>query len=97
MTPTCPRQGRAHKSARTKLSPAELASQWGKKPSSIIALIRTGELRAIDVSVSRGKPRFLIDLADIALFEERRTVLPAQPAPRQRRHVEASYEGFRYF
>jgi hypothetical protein len=87
--------GRA-RNARTKLSPVELAAQWGKKPSSIIALIRTGELRAIDVSVSRGRPRFLIDLADIAIFEERRTVRRPERTPRRRRS-RAEPEGIKFF
>ena len=89
-------RGRA-KSARTKLSPVELAAQWGKKPSSIIALIRQGELRAIDVSVSRGKPRFLIDLADIAIFEERRTVQPPERRTARRRRPKTEAEGPKYF
>lgn len=60
---------------RTKLTPPELARRWGKKPSTIVALIRTGQLRAIDVAVRRGgRPRFLIDEADIALFEQSREV-----------------------
>ena len=88
---------RRAKHARTKLSPKELATQWGKKPSSIIALIRTGELRAIDVSVSRGRPRFLIDLADIAIFEERRTIQPPIPRTRRRRRSSMEPEGVKIF
>ena len=83
---------------RTKLSPPELAARWGKKASTIIALIRAGELRAIDVSLGRARPRFLIDVTDIAVFEERCAVgPPPSPTPR-RRCAKAEPQGFvRYF
>ncbi len=84
------------KGLRTKLSPGELAAQWGKKASSIIALIRMGELRAIDVSVRRGRPRFLIDLADIACFEERRAVKLPERIQRRRRS-KGELDGVKYF
>jgi hypothetical protein len=80
---------------RTKFSPVELAAQWGKAPSTIIALIRQGQLRAIDVAISRGKPRFLIDLADILAFEARREVQP--PIRRQRCRRKRTEEGIQYF
>jgi hypothetical protein len=80
---------------RTKLSPSELGAQWGKKPATIIALIKAGELRAIDASLGSGKPRFLIDLDDIAAFERRRQVgAPRERAPKQRRSKEQLPAGF---
>ena len=82
---------------RTKLSPIELAKRWGKDTRSIIGLIRLGDLPAIDVSVSRGRPRFLIDLADIAIFEERRKVQPPEPRTRRRRRTKTETEGVKYF
>jgi len=94
---TPPQEPRSAKTARRKLSPTELAAQWGKDPESIIALIRLGELRAIDVAVSRGRPRFLIDLADVAIFEERRTVQPSTPRPRYRRRSKTEPDGAKYF
>jgi hypothetical protein len=69
---------------RTKLSPKELVARWGVSLNHVTHLIKSGELRAIDVAVSRGRPRYLIDLADIALFEERRAVQPP-PTPAERR------------
>ena len=83
---------------RTKLSPKELAAQWGKDYGSILALIRQGELTAIDVAISRGRPRFLIDPADIALFEERRRVYrPEERTPRQRKRRKMEPQGAKYF
>jgi hypothetical protein len=94
---TPPQEPRSAKTARTKLSPAELAAKWGKTPKSIIALIRQQELRAIDVSLRRDRPRFLIDLADIAIFEERRAVQPPAPRPRYRRRSKTEPDGAKYF
>ncbi len=89
------------KTMQTKLSPIDLAALWGVTADNIRALIRSGQLPAIDVSVDRGKPRFLIDVADIALFEQRRAVQPPE-APterrRQRRKQRAAGKGdIKYF
>jgi hypothetical protein len=79
-----PTETAAMKNGRTKLSPKELAAQWGTTTKTILALIHSGALGAIDISV-KSTPRFLIDLADIAIFEERRTVQPPEERPRTRR------------
>jgi hypothetical protein len=72
--------------SRRKISPPELARQWGVDPHKVLFWIRSGELRAIDVSTRRGgRPRFLIDLADIELFEQGRLVAPPARISRKRR------------
>ncbi len=70
---------------RKKLTPPELARQWGVSPCKVVALIRSGELKAINLALSpSGRPRFAIDQADIEQFERSRTVIPqgtsARPA-----------------
>ena len=71
---------------RTKRTPPELAKQWGVDPEKILTWIRSRELRAIDASTNRGgRPRYLIDMADIALFEASRAVQPPTPTVRRRR------------
>ncbi|MCA9265919.1 MAG: helix-turn-helix domain-containing protein [Planctomycetales bacterium] len=71
---------------RTKLTPPVLAKQWGVSPDKVLNFIRSGELRAIDISSSRGvRPRYLIDVADIEAFENRRTVSAEGPAKSTRR------------
>jgi len=73
---------------RIKLTPRELSQMWGVDVEAILRLIHKGELRAVDVATSRGKPRWLIDRADVADFERRRaahTPDPAKSAPRKRR------------
>ncbi len=71
-------------SKRTKLTPPQLAASWGIDVAKILTWIKSGELRAINASTDRnGRARYLIDQADIAVFEASRTVQP--PAPRCRR------------
>lgn len=56
-----------------KLTPPELAKRWGVAHNKVLDFIHSGELRAIDLaSPASTKPRFRIDVADIAAFEERR-------------------------
>ena len=71
--------------AKVKLTPPEVAKMWGITPEKVIAFIRSGELRAINVATRLGgRPRFLIDVSDLAAFEARRAVVP-QTKPVRRR------------
>ncbi|MCE9556755.1 MAG: helix-turn-helix domain-containing protein [Planctomycetes bacterium] len=80
-------------SHRQKISPAEVARRWGIKPTKVLTWIRAGELRAIDAATVRGgRPRFLIDLEDLAAFEAARAVTPpAAPTTRRRRLATKEY------
>ena len=73
--------------AKTKLRPPEIARRWGVSCDKILAFIRTGELRATNmVMPGRGRrPRYLIDVDDLADFERRRTVCPSPKQPVRRR------------
>lgn len=80
---------------RTKLTPPELAARWGKKASTIIAWIRAGRLPAIDTSMGSKRPRFLIDEADIAVFESRQRVQPPPtPVPRRKQQKKDKAAGW---
>ncbi len=86
------------RSTRTKISPPELARAWGKKPSSIIALIVAGVLPAIDVRLPGARrPRYLIDVADIAEMERRRAVRPPPTTPKMRRPKPTDPDFVTYF
>ena len=80
---------------KRKVTPVELAREYGVCPSKIHEWIRSGELRAINAARSpNGRPRYLIDRADILDFEDRRAVLPPEPpAPRRRRPASADVLG----
>jgi hypothetical protein len=56
-----------------KLRPPEIARLYGVSPDKVITWIRSGELRAINIATRvGGRPRFLVDAADLAAFEIRR-------------------------
>lgn len=74
-------------SARTHITPPELARQRGIGCDKVLALIRTGQLPAVNMSLGTQRPRYLIALADLADFDRRHAVVSPAPtaAPRQRR------------
>lgn len=58
-----------------RITPREYAKHLRIKPSTVLGWIRSGELRAVNISrsVSSKKPRYLIDAIDIESFENRRS------------------------
>lgn len=74
---------------KRKLTPPEIARLWGITPDKVLCWIRSGELRAIDASTSQGeRPRYLVDIDDLATFELSRSTAPkaeAKPARRSRK------------
>jgi hypothetical protein len=76
-------------STRHKITPPELARRWGISSDKILRWIVSGELRATNAALSgHGRPRWLIDLADLAEFEARRAAQPKAAAPRRRKESE---------
>jgi excisionase family DNA binding protein len=83
---------------RTKLTPPELAALWGLSTDKILAWIRAGELRAFN-AVTRlgGRPRWLIDIAEVEAFEARRSNTTTKlPSPKRRRRPLKEYTQFEY-
>lgn len=72
---------------RTKVTPPELAARWGVNPDKVLFFIRSGELKAFDASLlpGQGRPRYLIDEADIEAFENSPRRLAQAPLPRPTR------------
>lgn len=71
---------------------AEIAARWGVKPHLILALIRNGELRAIDLRAKLAqskKPRWKILTTDLSAFETARAGKP-QVTPFRRRKPPAA-------
>jgi hypothetical protein len=63
----------------------EIAQQLAIKPERVIAWIRAGQLRAVNVGDGLVKPRFRIAPADLENFLAARAVQPpVRPARRQR-------------
>ncbi len=70
---------------RRKLTPPEVARRFGVGADKVLIWIRNGELRAVNVAtLASGRPRYAIDPADLAAFEQRRAV-QAKPAAAPRR------------
>jgi len=83
--------------SRTKLTPPQLAAQWGVKPATVIGWIRSGKLPAINIGQGLKKPRFLIGPDDIAVFENLHRV-QSKTLPPRGKHKPADPPGFiRYF
>ncbi len=83
--------------SRSKLTPPALAKLWGISPDKIVGFIKSGELRAIDISRNRGsvRPRYLIDQRDVEAFEQGRMVIPPAPkATRRRRRRDPSVKEY---
>jgi hypothetical protein len=72
---------------RPYLTPPEYGRRIGVHRDRIIAFIRRGELRAIDVSEpGTSRPRYRISPEAIAEFERRRSAVALPKPIRRRRH-----------
>ncbi len=72
--------GNASCRAAPHLTPPEVAARYRVKPDKVLGWIRTGQLRAVNVSDSR-RPRWRIAPADLEAFEEKRTATVRAPVP----------------
>lgn len=75
-------------SGRTKLTPAEVADQYGCDVNKVLRWISNGELRAINIAQRLGgRPRWRIDVDDLKAFEARRssTANTTPDVPRRKR------------
>jgi hypothetical protein len=64
--------------------------------NKVLAFIRSGELRAVNLASREAtRPRYAIDLDDVADFERRRQAVADTPQPRVRRKRQV--EGKDYF
>jgi hypothetical protein len=81
--------------SRKKRTPPQLAAEYGIDVKKVLAWIKTGELPAINVATDRnGRPRYAIDVADIAIFEASRSATPQPKITRRRRRDTSIREYF---
>jgi hypothetical protein len=68
-------------------SPADVAERYGCDVHKVLAWIRSGELRAINVAAKRAaiKPRWRINPDNLAAFEAARACSKSEPTPRRQR------------
>ena len=63
----------------------QIATRWGCCHSSVLSLVRSGELSAVDISTNpSGRSRYVVPAESLEAFEARRTVSPTS-APAKRR------------
>jgi hypothetical protein len=81
---------------RTKRSPPEIARAWGISVAKVLAWIKAGELLAVNAATrATGRPRYLVDVEDLADFAARRsTVSPPLPKSHRRRQPAEVIEFF---
>jgi hypothetical protein len=78
------------------LTPPELGKLWEVGGDKVLALIHSGQLRAVNLAVKdSGRPRFRIAESEIRRFENARSSKPPVPKVRRRRRREAT--GKEYF
>ena len=64
---------------RTHLRPSELARARGVKSDTILALIRSGQLKAVNMSTQpNGRPRWLIPREAVEAFDAARSSVAKQ-------------------
>ncbi len=62
---------------RRKFSVPQVSRMMGVADAKVIAWIRSGELRAMNLArTTHGRPRYAIDVDDIQVFEQSRQVIP---------------------
>lgn len=66
-------------------SPPEVAKHLGVKPARVLSWIRSGHLRAIDLSEGKKRSRFRITASSLREFEEVRAAIPMKATRRNKR------------
>ena len=69
------------------LTPPRIAKRLAIKPDKVLAWIRAGRLRAVNIGNGSVRPRFRVDPGDLEDFLESRRV---QPPPRRGRRPRAA-------
>lgn len=83
--------------ANRLLTPPEVARLWRIRHDKVLAWIRSGELRAVNVTAKPGgRPTYRIDPDDLKAFADRRAAVPLPRRSKQRKR-EQTQPGKEYF
>ncbi len=83
---------------RRKRTPPQIAKLWGCSIKKVVWFIRSGQLRAVNLASNpTGRPRYVIDLADIEAFEIARQVVPDGGASTTRKLRRRAAKGVKEF
>ncbi len=71
------------------LTPPEIASRWRVNPDKVLQLIKSGQLRAMNLAlnVNGKKSRYKILESELERFEDSRSTKPTSKATRRRRRT----------
>jgi len=79
--------------ANRMLTPPEVAGLWRIRHGKVLTWIRSGELRAINVTTKPGgRPKYRIDPDGLKAFADRRAAVASPRIPRRRKRVQAQSE-----
>lgn len=74
------------KPAKQTYSLAEIAERWGCSHGTVLSHVRSGSLRAIDISTRpSGRSRYIVRTEDLEEFEQRRVVSTAPVSTKRKR------------
>lgn len=68
-----------------RLTVSEVAERLRASRRSVLTLVSTGRLRALNVGTGDKRPRWVVDQADLEAFEARRATAPAATRKMSRR------------
>lgn len=78
------------------LTPPELAKRWGVAADKVNHLINSGQLIAVNLAKDpNGRSRWRISLAEVEIFESKRSNSP--PLPKQSKRRRKATSGKEYF
>lgn len=85
--------------ADTPLTVRAIAERYGVTEATVLAWIRSGELRAVNVGRRAGakKPRWRVTAAALEAFEQIRSAAPIEGTPRRKRRAADRDEGFYFY
>ena len=76
-------------------TPPQVGERYGVSADKVLAWIRVGELRAVNVAARvGGRPRWRVAESDLLAFEERRSAVPTPPVTKRRRKQDAVIQYF---
>jgi excisionase family DNA binding protein len=83
--------------ASPRLTVQAAAQSLGVSESQVLALIRRGDLRAVNIGIGRQRARWRITIEDLDRFAAERTARPPAETSRRRRAQKQTADFVNYF
>jgi excisionase family DNA binding protein len=72
-----------------RMTVPELAKRLRTSAATVLRLIRSGDLRGINIGAGNARPRYIVRADDLERFERERATAPVPTLPRPRRQAAA--------